>query len=170
MHDSIDYSVGLLEQFGPALGRPHADTVAGSKHALKELRVQHRGKPYRIFFGFDPRRSAILLIGGSKAGDKRFYKRMIPLADNLYEVYGGVEEGRADLMAGHTNYNVLRSRMSPERRARIDRAVQKELERMLLVELRKLSGMTQAQVAKALGIKQPSLSQLESQDDMQIST
>jgi len=60
--------------------------------------------------------------------------------------------------------------MSPERRARIDRAVQKELERMLLVELRKLSGMTQAQVAKALGIKQPSLSQLESQDDMQIST
>ena len=73
-------------------------------------------------------------------------------------------------MAGHTNYNVLRSRMSPERRARIDRAVQKELERMLLVELRKLSGMTQAQVAKALGIKQPSLSQLESQDDMQIST
>ena len=73
-------------------------------------------------------------------------------------------------MAGHTNYNVLRNRMSPERRARIDRAVQKELERMLLVELRKLSGMTQAQVAKALGIKQPSLSQLESQDDMQIST
>jgi transcriptional regulator with XRE-family HTH domain len=73
-------------------------------------------------------------------------------------------------MAGHTKYSVLRNRMSPERRARIDRAVRKELERMLLVELRKLSGMTQVQLAKALGIKQPTLSQLESQDDMQIST
>ena len=61
-------------------------------------------------------------------------------------------------------------RMPPERRVRIDKAVKRELERMLLVELRKLSGMTQVQVAKALGIKQPTLSQLESQDDMQIST
>ncbi|HEV8606312.1 MAG TPA: helix-turn-helix transcriptional regulator [Tepidisphaeraceae bacterium] len=61
-------------------------------------------------------------------------------------------------------------RMSPERRARIDKAVRQDLERMLLVELRKLSGMTQVQLAKSLGIKQPTLSQLESQDDMQIST
>ena len=73
-------------------------------------------------------------------------------------------------MAGHTNYNILRNRMSPQRRARNDQAVRKELERMLLVELRKLSGMTQMQLAKALGIKQPTLSQLESQDDMQVST
>jgi hypothetical protein len=86
-HDSIDFSVSLVEQYGPGLGRPHADSVAGSKHSLKELRVQHRGKPYRIFFAFDPRRSAILLIGGCKAGDKRFYKRMVPLADKLYEIY-----------------------------------------------------------------------------------
>jgi len=87
IQDSVDFSVTLLERYGPALGRPHADTVAGAKHNLKELRVQHRGKPYRIFFAFDPRRSAILLIGGCKAGDKRFYKRMIPLADELYEVH-----------------------------------------------------------------------------------
>src|SRR5215213_8803045 len=86
-HDSIDFSVSLIERYGPALGRPHADTVAGSKHNLKELRVQHRGKPYRIFFAFDARRSAILLIGGCKVGDKRFYKRMVPVADKLYEVY-----------------------------------------------------------------------------------
>ena len=73
-------------------------------------------------------------------------------------------------MAGHYNYNELRKRMSPERRARVDQRVTKELERMLLSELRKLSGKTQVQLADALGIKQPTLSQLESQNDMQIST
>jgi len=73
-------------------------------------------------------------------------------------------------MAGHHKWSKLMDRMSPERRARIDKAVRQDLERMLLVELRKLSGMTQVQLAKALGIKQPTLSQLESQDDMQIST
>jgi transcriptional regulator with XRE-family HTH domain len=73
-------------------------------------------------------------------------------------------------MAGHHKWSKLMERMSPERRARIDKAVRQDLERMLLVELRKLSGMTQVQLAKSLGIKQPTLSQLESQDDMQIST
>jgi hypothetical protein len=43
------------------------------------------GDPYRIFYAFDPRRSAILLIGGSKSGDERFYERMIPIADRLYD-------------------------------------------------------------------------------------
>ncbi len=73
-------------------------------------------------------------------------------------------------MAGHHNYNELRDRMSPQRRGRVDRCVRKELERMLLAELRRLSGMTQVELAGALGIKQPTLSQLESQEDMQIST
>src|SRR2546421_9444928 len=88
VQDSIDYSVGLLERLGPSLGRPHVDSIKGARHAnLKELRTQHRGKPYRVFFAFDPRRTAILLIGGCKAGDKRFYDRMIPLADSLYDEY-----------------------------------------------------------------------------------
>jgi hypothetical protein len=54
---------------------------------MKELRTQHQGKPYRSFFAFDPRRTAILLIGGDKTGDKRFYDRMIPIADDLYDGY-----------------------------------------------------------------------------------
>ncbi len=49
--------------------------------------MEWRGKPYRVFFAFDPRRHAILLIGGCKAGDKRFYDRLIPVADTLYDVY-----------------------------------------------------------------------------------
>jgi len=54
---------------------------------MKELRTQHRGRPYRTFFAFDPRRAAILLIGGDKTGDKRFYDRFIPIADDLYDEY-----------------------------------------------------------------------------------
>lgn len=84
----IDRSVGVLRASGPALGRPRVDTLKGSRHAnLKELRVQHLGHPLRVFFAFDPRRAAILLIGGDKTGDERFYDRMIPVADDLYDVY-----------------------------------------------------------------------------------
>ncbi|MDD4889543.1 MAG: type II toxin-antitoxin system RelE/ParE family toxin [Phycisphaerae bacterium] len=86
--DSVSESVGLLCGLGPFLGRPHADAVKGSRHSnMKELRTQHRGRPLRTFFAFDPRRSAILLIGGDKTGDDRFYERMIPLADRLYDTY-----------------------------------------------------------------------------------
>lgn len=54
---------------------------------MRELRIQSGGKPLRVFYAFDPRRSAILLIGGDKTGDDRFYERMIPVADDLYDVY-----------------------------------------------------------------------------------
>ncbi|MEI6526181.1 MAG: type II toxin-antitoxin system RelE/ParE family toxin [Planctomycetota bacterium] len=54
---------------------------------MKELRTQTGGDPLRSFFVFDPRRTAILLIGGNKGGDGRFYERMIPIADRLYDTY-----------------------------------------------------------------------------------
>lgn len=86
--DSIALSVEALVDEGPNLGRPQVDTINASRHSnMKELRTQHRGKPYRTFFAFDPRRSAILLIGGEKTGDDRFYDRMIPIADDLYDEY-----------------------------------------------------------------------------------
>lgn len=84
--ESVAASVGLVEQLGPHLPRPHSDTVKGSKHSnMKELRTQHRGRPIRTFYAFDPRRMAILLMGGDKTGDDRFYDRMIPLADKLFD-------------------------------------------------------------------------------------
>ena len=84
--ESLLVGVKLLRQLGPLLGRPYADTVKGSRHSnMKELRTQHQGRPLRTFFAFDPRRNAILLIGGDKTGDGRFYDRMIPLADRLYD-------------------------------------------------------------------------------------
>ena len=79
----------LLEAKGPALSRPYADTVEGSKFPnMKELRVQSKGKPIRIFFAFDPARKGILLCAGNKAeNEKRFYKTMIPLADKEYQIH-----------------------------------------------------------------------------------
>jgi hypothetical protein len=86
--DSLQASIELLEISGPSLGRPHVDTVKGSEYPnMKELRTQSGGSPLRTFFVFDPRRSAILLIGGDKTGDKRFYERMVPIADKLYGTY-----------------------------------------------------------------------------------
>jgi len=78
-------NVSLLEEFGPMLGRPKVDTLKGSKYPnMKELRMQYKGDPWRILFAFDPKRSAILLIGGNKGGDERWYKINIPIADARY--------------------------------------------------------------------------------------
>lgn len=86
--EDVDASVRLLEESGPALGRPHVDTIKRSRHAhMKELRTQSSGSPIRTLFAFDPRRTAILLIGGDKTGDNRFYERMIPRADKLYDAH-----------------------------------------------------------------------------------
>jgi len=73
-------------------------------------------------------------------------------------------------MPGHHNYNLLRQRISPDRRRRIERGVNKELRRMLLAELRRVAGMTQVKLAKSMGVTRPTPSRLESQDDMRLST
>jgi hypothetical protein len=77
-------AVEVLQELGPTAGRPLVDTVQGSRHPnMKELRVT---QTMRIFFAFDPERVAILLVGGDKAGkSKRFYKRMVPVADRIYD-------------------------------------------------------------------------------------
>src|SRR5258708_36934876 len=88
LQDDIDRVVGILETKGPHLPFPYSSGVAGSTHDhMRELRVQSGGRPLRIFYAVDPRRSAILLIGGDKTGDKRFYETMIPVADRLYDVH-----------------------------------------------------------------------------------
>ena len=86
--EEIAGSVEFLTERGPTLPYPHSSGIAGSKHAhMRELRVQIKGDPYRIFCAFDPRRVAILLIGGNKKGDDRFYEDYIRLADELYDVH-----------------------------------------------------------------------------------
>ena len=73
-----------LEQFGPQLGRPHVDTLKGSRHAnMKELRFDAADGVWRVAFAFDPKRSAVLRIAGDKSGggEKRFYRQLIAKAD-----------------------------------------------------------------------------------------
>lgn len=82
--------VRLLKLLGPRLGRPHADTLNGSKHAnMKELRADTADQVMRIAFAFDPQRAAILLVAGDKAGvsQKRFYKQLIDKADRLFDAH-----------------------------------------------------------------------------------
>lgn len=76
----------LLKERGPLLGRPYADTLKGTTHVtnLKELRVQHKTEPIRILFAFDPKQQAVIILGGSKQADKRWYEVNIPLAEQLF--------------------------------------------------------------------------------------
>ena len=82
----VDATVRILRQRGPALRRPHSGVIASSRHPnMKELIIQHAGRPYRVLYAFDPRRCAILLVGGDKTGDDRWYEKSVPLAYRLYD-------------------------------------------------------------------------------------
>jgi hypothetical protein len=81
--DAVFRSVRRLEQMGVTLDYPYSSAIKGARHALRELRVQAKGKPLRVFYAFDPQRDAVLLIGGDKTGDGRFYERMVPRADDI---------------------------------------------------------------------------------------
>lgn len=80
--------IELLTKFGPQLGRPHVDTLKGSKHSnMKELRFSADDGAWRIAFAFDLKRRAILLVGGDKSGmsQEKFYRRLIEIADARFE-------------------------------------------------------------------------------------
>ena len=86
----VAQAVAALREEGPALGRPLVDRLQGSKvHHLKELRPGSAGRSeIRVLFAFDPTRSALLLLGGDKAGNwQRWYRQNIPIAEQLYLEY-----------------------------------------------------------------------------------
>lgn len=90
VQDAIAARIRLLEREGPQLGRPHADTLIGSKHAnMKELRCNAGGGVWRIAFAFDPDRKAVLLAAGDKSGvsEKRFYKQLLAKADERFNFH-----------------------------------------------------------------------------------
>ena len=98
--EALDDRVMLLAEVGPGLGRPVVDTITGSRHAnMKELRAS-QGGALRVLFAFDPRRQAILLLGGDKSGRwNEWYRRAIPEADELYDSH--LEELRAEGLLGN---------------------------------------------------------------------
>lgn len=86
--ESVAYYVGLLEARGVTLDHPYSSKVNQSRHGrMRELRIQHEGRPYRVLYAFDPRRAAILLIGGDKTGNERWYDEYVPVADALYDAH-----------------------------------------------------------------------------------
>jgi hypothetical protein len=86
--EKITAAVRVLQQRGPALGRPLVGEVIGSRHGKNMKELIPPASSLRILFLFDPRRAAILLTGGDKEGQwEKFYDRMIPVADDLYDVY-----------------------------------------------------------------------------------
>jgi len=87
LQDELLAHAKLLAEFGPNLGRPTVDTLKGTSNAnMKEMRFNWMGVVWRVAFAFDPQRQAVLLVGGDKSGadQKRFYKRLISVADNRY--------------------------------------------------------------------------------------
>jgi len=84
--ESVRASIKLLGDYGPNLPFPHSSGVKASRHThMRELRIQHAGRPFRVLHAFDPRRCAILLIGGDKTGNDRWYEEYVPIADRLYD-------------------------------------------------------------------------------------
>jgi hypothetical protein len=83
---SVAVVVAMLEERGVTLPFPYSSSITGSTK-LRELRVQHAGKPYRVLYAFDPKRNAILLLGGNKTGDDRWYDTQVPKAEKLFTAY-----------------------------------------------------------------------------------
>lgn len=81
---------GVIVRFGPQAARPRVDTLNGSKHTnMKELRFDAGGGVWRVAFAFDPKRRAVLLVAGDKSGggEKRFYRRLLAIADQRYDAH-----------------------------------------------------------------------------------
>lgn len=85
--EAVARKVELLDQMGVTLQFPHSSGIEGTDEPLRELRISSAGEPIRVFYAFDPNRDAVLLVGGIKTGDDRFYERMIPTAEEIWREY-----------------------------------------------------------------------------------
>ena len=124
--NALNNSVELLIKHGPLLAYPYSSGIFHSKHDhMRELRQQHAGRPLRILYAFDQRRTAILLIGGDKTGNDHWYKTYIPIADHIYDEY--IDELKKEGSMAK-KFEELRTKMSPESRAESEAAAQKILD------------------------------------------
>jgi hypothetical protein len=86
--ESIYHDVEILRARGVDLRYPRCSGVTSSRHPhMRELRIQHQGRPYRVLYAFDPSRKAVLLVGGDKTGSDRWYSTYVPIADRVYDEY-----------------------------------------------------------------------------------
>jgi hypothetical protein len=90
VQDELLALLALLKEYGPELGRPHADTLNGSRFTnMKELRFRVSDGVWRVTYAFDPRREGILLAAGDKSGvsERRFYRRLIARSDERFAAH-----------------------------------------------------------------------------------
>jgi len=171
VQDALLAVAKLLADYGPQLGRPYAETLKGSKHAnMKELRFEASDGEWRVASAFDRRRHAILLVAGDKSGgsQKRFHRQLIQRRTSGFQRIWKPERRRDEM---GRNLDQVIAELPPERRECID-ARYRELKQEVagLRELREIAGKAQLDVAAALHIKQPSVSKIEKQTDMYLST
>lgn len=93
--EDVYVAVGVLKDQGVALGFPRSSAIEGCKYAIRELRVQSQGRPIRVFYAFDPRRDAVLILGGDKTGttNARFYEALVPKCEKIWEDYLAEQAG-----------------------------------------------------------------------------
>jgi hypothetical protein len=89
---SIDMVVGLLREHGVLLGAPYSSALQGSDFAFRELRPKRGASPLRVIYAFSPSRNALLILGGDKSGDNRFYRRAIAQAEQIWTAYLAKEQ------------------------------------------------------------------------------
>ena len=163
--------VGLLTERGPPLPYPYSSDINGSRHGvMRELRAQAGGNPLRVFYAFDPRRTAILLIGGDKTGKDRFYEEYVPVADNLYDEHLEELRRKGLILSGRHPFSELTKDFTPERRQRVTEMKRELLAEMPLHELRRARSLTQRDMAKILKVNQPAVSKLEQRADVYVSS
>lgn len=166
--DSVDFVVELLVREGPMLSYPYSsDVSAAKKYDIRELRIQHQGRPYRVLYVFDPRRHAVLLLGATRRAMTGGTELMCPRRKDLFRVLERVEEAGVDSMK---KWSELRSRIPAERRQATDRRVASALKEMPLYRLREARRLTQKQIAEAMHIDQSRVSKIERRTDVYVST
>lgn len=161
--------VRLLEEHGPSLRFPYSSGITGSKHShMRELRIQHEGRPYRVLYTFDPRRTAILLIGGDKTGRIDGTRNLCRLRTGSMTNIQPNSNGRVNPMA--RKFSELVEKMPAESRARAEATAKKLIAEYALDELREARSMTQTRLAEILGKDQSVISRIEKRTDMYVST
>jgi len=87
VRDRLTARIRILRQFGIATPFPYSSMLFGTKYNFRELRAEIKDKPYRMIYTFNPKRNAIMLLGGDKSGEKRWYEKSIAKAEKIYEKY-----------------------------------------------------------------------------------
>jgi hypothetical protein len=160
----------LLSETGPNLTRPYVEKVKDSEYQnMKELRVQIAGKPWRVLFAFDPTRTAVLLVGGNKGGDPRWYKTSIPIADRRFRRHLDTLKEYGQIMS--IKLDDFLAELPADQRAAI-KAGGAELiaEEARLRDLRKAHRRSRVELAKRLGVNQAAVSRMECRTDLYVST